>query len=76
MSNKAPIYKEKNTICDVELLKQLHYAVVELEENMKATIVITKGDCYMGFGVGKTQKGIAADSVISIVRAIKLIKGW
>jgi hypothetical protein len=30
----------------------------------------------VGFGVDKTQRGIAADAVISIAKAIKALKGW
>ena len=76
MAAKAPVYREKKIVCDPELLKQLHDAVFELEEKMKATIPISKGNSPSGFGVSKVQKGIAADSVISVVRAIKSLKGW
>lgn len=80
MATKAPVYKEKNTVCNTELLKQLYDAVAELEENMKATLPIRKGNMSgsrtIGFGVNKAQKGIAADSVISIARAIKSLKSW
>ena len=77
---KAPVYTEKDFVCDSDLLKQLYEAVAELEEKMKATLPIKKGNSSgsrtIGFGVNKAQKGIAADSVISVARAIKSLKGW
>lgn len=76
MASKAPIYTEEDSIGGQELLKQLHNAVEELKHQMKATKPIFKGHCKMGFGVDKTQRGIAADSVISIAKAIKALKGW
>lgn len=76
MAQKANIYKEKDVIIGSELLDQLKEAVVELEDRMKTSITIYKYDVPSGFGVSKAQKSIAADSVISIVRAIKALKGW
>lgn len=80
MARKAPVYKEEGTIEGSELLKQLKYALVELEGRMKASIPINKhsvrGITTIGYGVSKTQRGIAADSVISIAKAIKALKGW
>ncbi len=73
---KARIYKEKDVICNEDLLKQLNHAYVELEEQMKAVIPIKKGNRTIGYGVSKTQRGIAADAVISIAKAIKALKGW
>jgi len=76
MAKKARIYKEKDVVCDLDLLKQLNDAFIELEQQMKATISIHKGLCVAGYGVSKTQRGIAADAVISIAKAIKNLKGW
>ena len=73
---KANIYEEKDVICNQDLLEQLKNAVEILEERMKATVPISKGTCKVGFGVSKTQRGIAADQVISIAKAIKSLKGW
>ena len=75
-TGKAPIYHEKDVIPNPELLKQLNEAVLNLEEKMKATIVIHRGEHEVGFGVSKAQRGIAADAVISIAKAIKTLKGW
>lgn len=76
----AKIYKEKDVICDEDLLKQLNGAYFELKERMRATVPINKGNSSgsttIGYGVSKTQRGIAADAVISIAKAIKLLKGW
>ncbi len=73
---KGPVYKEKDVIINTELLSQLTDAVSVLEDAMKATIPIYLGTSESGFGVSKTQRGIAADTVISIARAIKGLKGW
>lgn len=73
---KAQIFKEKGLVGNTELLGQLNAAVEELAIQMEATIPINRGRTEVGFGVSKTQRGIAADSVISIARAIKALKGW
>ena len=76
---KAQIYnKEKGYISDSDLilLRQLDDAVQNLHDKMRADRQIYKIDAKIGFGVDKAQRGIAADSVISIARAIKALKGW
>ncbi len=73
---KGPIYKEENVISDPILLGQLSEAFLELEEKMKAVVSITKYGDRVGWGVNKAQRGLAADRVISIARAIKSLKGW
>lgn len=75
---KGPVYdKEKGYISegDLDLLHQLDDAFVELKERMGATKQIYESKAEIGFGVDKAQRGIAADSVISIARAIKALKG-
>lgn len=76
MVQKASIYSEKDVLNDTMLLDQLKAAIVELEEKMKASLPIMKGGRRIGYGVSKAQRGIAADSVISIAKAIKSLKGW
>ena len=77
MTQKAGIHKKEETIENPELLDQLRQAVLELEAKMRATIPITRGGPnVIGFGVDKAQRGIAADFVISIAKAIKALKGW
>ncbi len=76
MANKGPIYKEENIVGDPQLLRQLYAAVAELEEKMKAAASIKNGLNRVGWGVNKAQRGIAADAVISIARAIKSLRGW
>ena len=76
MAQKAPIYTERNIIDHSELLSQLNEAVSELEQKMKTSLPIQKSGDRIGFGVDKAQRGIAADSVISIAKAIKALKGW
>jgi hypothetical protein len=73
---KGPIFQLKGSIGNPELLDQLQEAVEELAIRMKATVPIKKGQVEVGFGVDKTQRNIAADAVISIVKAIKSVKGW
>lgn len=74
---KGRVHKKEETIENPELLDQLTQAVLELEAKMRATIPITRGGANtIGFGVNKAQRGIAADSVISIAKAIKALKGW
>lgn len=74
---KGPIYEEKDVIGNPDLLKQLQEAIEVLEEKMRAKIPITKGTTYVvGYGVSKAQRGIAADAIISIARAIKSLRGW
>ncbi len=79
-ARKGPVYEEKWKIVNSELLGQLNEAFVELENQMKATVPINRntvsGSRTIGYGVSKTQRGIAADRVISIARAIKALKGW
>lgn len=72
----APIFKEEGVVGNFELLDQLNVAVEELTIQMKATIPIKKGVSHIGFGVSKLQRGIEADRVIAIARAIKSLKGW
>ena len=76
MAVKGKIYKTEGTIDNPELLDQLKATIIELEEKMKASIKIFKGLSQAGFGASKVQRGIAADSVISIAKAIKALKGW
>ncbi len=77
---KGPIFQEKDVIVDEGLLKQLSEAVDGLEIAMKATRPIYRGNSsgktLIGYGVDKSQRSIAADSVISIAKAIKALKGW
>ena len=73
---KAPIFRTEGFIDNSELLDQLRMAVTELKLKMQATISITNGGREVGFGVSKAQRGIAADAVISIAKAIKNSKGW
>lgn len=77
MANKGPIYQEEDIVANNELLDQLREAVQQLGEKMKAAAPIYKGTTHViGYGVNKSQRGIAADAVISIARAIKALKGW
>ena len=77
MAKKAKIYQEKGIVGDADLLVQLRNAVDELEEKMKTSVPIFKGSVSsIGFGVDKAQRGIAVDTVISIARAIKTLRGW
>lgn len=76
MANRGPIYKEKNAATNADLLKKLHEAVAILEDNMYANSEIFNGVHKAGWGVKKLDRSIAADSVISIARAIKALKGW
>jgi len=73
---KAPVFTEEGTIGNPELLHQLNMAIEELSIKMRATVPIHQGTRRVGFGVNKTQRGIAADSVIAIAKAIKSSKGW
>ena len=73
---KGPIYSEKNTVGNKELLDQLKQAVLILEERMKATVSISRAHCKIGFGVDKANRSIAADAVVSIAKTIKSSKGW
>lgn len=75
-ATKGPIYRVEGAIGNPELLGQLREAVLELETKMKASVVISRNGAGMGFGVNKAQRGIAADAVISIAKAIKTLKGW
>jgi len=76
MAIKAPIFKEEGVVGNPELLDQLNAAVEELATQMKATVPIKKGAARIGFGVNKLQRGIEADRVIAIAKAIKSLKGW
>ncbi len=78
MAAKGPIYSDKGVAvaADRAFLRQLEEAVLELGETMKASLPIQKGGNRVGFGVDKAQRGIAADRVISIAKAIKALKGW
>lgn len=76
----GPIYEENGTLDNPDLLKQLNNAFIELETAMRASkkVSVRRGRAshLSGFGVDKTQRGIAADAVISIASAIKSLKGW
>ena len=80
MKLKAPVYTQEGSVCHPELLGQLNAACADLEENMKASVPISRntvgGKTTIGYGVDKTQRSIAADRVVSIAKAIKTLKGW
>lgn len=76
MAMKAPIYTDEKQVGEVILLNQLKEAVIELEAKMLATLPISRGGRRVGWGVDKIHRGIAADNVMSIARAIKSLKGW
>ncbi len=76
MASKAKIYNEEGYPADADLIQQLHEAVERLEEESRAVLPISKAQCRIGYGVNKSQRGIAADSVISITKAIKSKGGW
>ncbi len=80
MAKTPTILKEAGCIDGEELIMQLNRAVDKLEDDMKASIPITRhsvaGMKTIGYGVKKSQRGISADAVISIARAIKSLKGW
>jgi len=78
MAARANIYKENDYLSesDIEFVNQLENAVFELINQMRSSIPIIKGQCKIGYGVSKAKRGIAADSVISITKAIKALKGW
>lgn len=79
---RGPIYEAENKIpkSDDEMFGQLADAMQALELRMRANVPITKGNSSgvrtIGFGVNRIQRGIAADTVISIAKAIKALKGW
>ncbi len=76
MAQKASIYTERGAICNTDLLVQLEDTVLNLRSKMEASTPIFKNEQQIGFGVSKAQRGIAADAVISVVKAIKTLKGW
>lgn len=76
MTVKATIFTLEGLIDGPELLDQLREAVEELERKMKAAVPIKRGGQRVGYGVSKAKRGIAADAVISIARAIKSLRGW
>ena len=76
MATKAKIFSEINYPADAALINQLRDAVERLAESSKAVVPISKARCVIGYGVNKSQRGIEADSVISITKAIKSIGGW
>lgn len=76
MAAKAKIYTEKNYPADADLINQLRDAVERLAEESQATKPIYRNTTIAGYGIDKAQRGIAADSVISIVKAIKSQGGW
>jgi hypothetical protein len=75
-ATKGPIYLNEGVSADDAFLRQLREAVSELAEKMKASLPIKRGGDRVGYGVDKAQRGIAADRVISIAKAIKALKGW
>lgn len=76
MGQKASVYLDKGAICNSGLLDQLREAVFQLEEDMRAKVPIFRHDRVLGYGVRKSQRGISADAVISVAKAIKSLKGW
>lgn len=72
----SPIYPEKNQPTNEDLIKRLQVAVEDLRLEMQTTIPIRKAHCTIGFGVDKLRRNMAADTVISIARAIRSIKAW
>lgn len=80
MAQNAKIYSLEGMIDCPELLDQLKEAITELEIKMKAFVPINRntagGSRICGYGVNKIQRSIAADRIISIAKAIKILKGW
>ncbi len=76
MAAKAKIYTEKDYPADAVLISQLREAVERLAEESKASRPIYRHKTISGYGIDKAQRGIAADSVISIAKAIKSQGGW
>jgi hypothetical protein len=73
---KGPIYKEVNTQSCNELLEKLLATCQELDFVCRANEPISRGGTRVGYGVSESKKAIVCDTVISIVKEIKKIKGW
>lgn len=58
------------------MMERLMAAIGAVEEASKATVPIKKGGCSVGYGLDATQKAIACDTAIAILRQIKAAKGW
>lgn len=76
MAAKAKIYTEENYPADADLIQQLQEAIDNLKHFSRATKSIFRSGRHAGYGVDKLQRSIAADSVMSITRAIKSKGGW
>lgn len=74
---KGPVYKSNMEVVDSDLLQQLCDAIADLEQTMVPDVEIKRGGtCHMGYGVRKSKRSIAADTVIAIARQIKGKPGW
>lgn len=73
---KAPIYKDKNSHCCEDLMEKLLREIEGLNFECRANLPISKGNMRAGYGINKSNKDIACDAIISIVKEIKKIKGW
>lgn len=73
---RGPIYKIASEMADKDLYNQLMEAIDHLGGTMVPTRTITKARSTVGYGVDKSQRSIAADSVISIAKQIKARPGW
>jgi len=73
---KAPIYKEANVQSCNDLLEELLATCQELDFVCRANVPISKSGIRVGYGVSESKKAIVCDTVVSIVKEIKKIKGW
>lgn len=84
--NQLPLQAEFNKLQDIceqlhkhtpgELHVQLEVALGDLRAAARAVVPINRAGGRVGYGIDKTQKAIACDTAIAIIRQIKALKAW
>jgi len=71
------IYKEQEIPPNFQgLLKRLGDVFYEIEESCKPNMPIQRSGRPVGWGINGSNKAIACDCAISILKEIKSKKGW
>jgi len=84
--NHLPLQAEFDKLRDIceqlrkytpsELHIQLEVALGDLRAAARAVVPISRAGGHVGYGIDKTQKAIACDTAIAIIRQIKALKAW
>lgn len=59
-----------------EIYIKLIDCIKRLENACQAEVAISRGGTHVGYGLKKSEKAIACDQAIAVIRQIKAMKAW